>query len=348
MPKVVLVGDEGSGKTSLRQRFVDGNFSDDESSTIGVNFINIKMELHGKIEQLAIWDVAGQERYINLIHIYVSNRDGIIINVDLAAAMATSDPVSTIKEQMKKWRDHCLPYAPNAVFAVSLNKSDLVKNIIPLAQIQAEANQLGIQSVNVTSAKDNKCVREIFIKAAEFTLPNEPAFQSGQVINIPGFSDMPNPDEDKEALAAAKRQKFLTGARNFLLGLLIVGVIVGTVMLFVFPPAGLATLLATTVVGSLTVGAVAGIGAGVLAALALIGTVAYSFFKRNNTEPKQEKLKELDLEIAETPSVTTTDPRDAIGAYPQTPAQIHLLGRTTSGSTAAESPESSSDLKLKK
>lgn len=320
MPSVILVGDQGSGKTGLYKRFVDDDYSDNERSTIGLNSNHKTVELNGRNEQVVIWDTTGQKQFIGLIHGYIRNKNIIVINVDLAAAMATTDPKGAISKQIKTWKEMCDQLSPNAVFLLALNKADLAQieqNL--LDTIRSEAMENGMKAVFVTSAKNNDGVTALFNYAAEIAPASEQTFQTEPVIIGQDYSDTPMPDIDKE-IAIAKRRKFLTGARNFLLGLLIIGAVVGLVLLFVFPPAGLATLLATTVVGSLTVGAVAGIGVAALAALAFIGTAVYSFFKRSNTEPKEEKPKELVFEMAaeeQPPAASTNDLSNVIGAFPK-------------------------------
>lgn len=320
MPSVILVGDHGSGKTGLYKRFVDDHFSSNERPTMGLNYSHKTVELNGRNEQLVIWDATGQKQFIGVIHGYIRNKDVIVINVDVAAAMATTDPKGAISKQIKTWKEMCDQLSPNAVFVLALNKADLTHiEQDSLHAIQSEAMEKGIKAVFVTSAKNNKDVTALFNYVAELVPASGQAFQSDQMRNIPNFPDTPVPDIDKE-IAIAKRRKFLIGARNFLLGLLIIGAVVGLVMLFVFPPAGLATLLATTVVGSLTVGAVSGISVAALAALAIIGTAVYSFFKRSKTELRKGEPKELVFEMAaeeQPPVASTNDLRNVIGAFPK-------------------------------
>ena len=46
--KVVIFGDAGSGKTSLRRRFLTNEFLSDSQKTIGVDFETAVIELEGK------------------------------------------------------------------------------------------------------------------------------------------------------------------------------------------------------------------------------------------------------------------------------------------------------------
>jgi len=60
MSKVVIIGNYGSGKTSLLNRYVSDNFNPDVPVTIGVEFTHKE---HDEETKLILWDTAGQERF---------------------------------------------------------------------------------------------------------------------------------------------------------------------------------------------------------------------------------------------------------------------------------------------
>ena len=61
--KVIILGDQGVGKTSVLQTFVRGNFNQVYKPTIGADFHTKKLVLDEKHITLQIWDTAGQERF---------------------------------------------------------------------------------------------------------------------------------------------------------------------------------------------------------------------------------------------------------------------------------------------
>jgi small GTP-binding protein len=69
--KVLVVGEMGTGKTSLIRQYVQGFFSEFYKTTIGVDFANKDFDWddHTSIS-LQLWDIAGQERYGNMTHVY--------------------------------------------------------------------------------------------------------------------------------------------------------------------------------------------------------------------------------------------------------------------------------------
>ena len=69
--KVLVVGEMGTGKTSLIRQYVQGFFSEFYKTTIGVDFANKEMEWDENTTiSLQLWDIAGQERYGTMTHVY--------------------------------------------------------------------------------------------------------------------------------------------------------------------------------------------------------------------------------------------------------------------------------------
>lgn len=61
--KLLMLGDSGVGKSSLIYRWTLDTFSPSLTSTVGVNFKSKKIDLHGEIIQVQVWDTAGQEQF---------------------------------------------------------------------------------------------------------------------------------------------------------------------------------------------------------------------------------------------------------------------------------------------
>ena len=58
--KVVLVGNQAVGKSSIFARFNDKNFQDNYLTTVGVDFRFQMINIDGNCCKLQIWDTAGQ------------------------------------------------------------------------------------------------------------------------------------------------------------------------------------------------------------------------------------------------------------------------------------------------
>jgi small GTP-binding protein len=82
--KVLVVGEMGTGKTSLIRQYVQGFFSEFYKTTIGVDFANkdFDWDEHTSIS-LQLWDIAGQERYGNMTHVYYQEAVGAFVVFDV-------------------------------------------------------------------------------------------------------------------------------------------------------------------------------------------------------------------------------------------------------------------------
>jgi len=99
--KIMLIGNSGTGKTSLLFRFCDDTYSDTYISTIGVDFKIKTLEIDNKIIKLQIWDTAGQERFKTIISSYYRGAHGIIIFFDLSDKKSFDDVESWMIERNK-------------------------------------------------------------------------------------------------------------------------------------------------------------------------------------------------------------------------------------------------------
>ena len=82
--KIIIVGDSGTGKSSLLARYVDNEFDSNYISTIGVDFKIKNVEKNGKNIRLQLWDTAGQERFRAIAKSYYRGAHFCIITFDLA------------------------------------------------------------------------------------------------------------------------------------------------------------------------------------------------------------------------------------------------------------------------
>ncbi|KNC97040.1 small GTP-binding protein domain [Spizellomyces punctatus DAOM BR117] len=84
--KLLLIGDSGTGKSSLLLRFTDDTWlqPDQTSATIGVDFKVKIVDVDDKRFKLAIWDTAGQERFRTLTSSYYRGAQGVILVYDVS------------------------------------------------------------------------------------------------------------------------------------------------------------------------------------------------------------------------------------------------------------------------
>ncbi|KAI0314547.1 P-loop containing nucleoside triphosphate hydrolase protein, partial [Amylostereum chailletii] len=84
--KLVVIGNSGVGKTSLRGQYVSGRFSTGYRATIGADSITKTVPHHGDADDtvtLQIWDTAGQERFSSLSSAFFRGADAVLLMFDV-------------------------------------------------------------------------------------------------------------------------------------------------------------------------------------------------------------------------------------------------------------------------
>lgn len=81
--KICLIGDFGVGKTSLVNRFVNNDFSEEYQTTVGVSICTRSVELATDVSvKFVIWDIAGADRLTTVSRSYLSGANGCILVAD--------------------------------------------------------------------------------------------------------------------------------------------------------------------------------------------------------------------------------------------------------------------------
>ena len=58
--KLMFVGDQAVGKSSIITRFIKNEFDPTHNPTFGVDFVSKNLNISGTIVRLQLWDTAGQ------------------------------------------------------------------------------------------------------------------------------------------------------------------------------------------------------------------------------------------------------------------------------------------------
>ena len=160
--KVCLIGDFSVGKTSLIRRFVEGVFSEQYLTTIGIKIARKVVNLETSSQQidLIIWDIEGGTKFKPIVPNYLKGATGAIIVGDLSRQETLDHLPAHI--------DLFVQTNPNAVAIVALNKSDIIEEhkLTKLRELNNfTANSQTIKTI-VTSAKNNTNVDQAFTELA--------------------------------------------------------------------------------------------------------------------------------------------------------------------------------------
>ncbi|SPO31851.1 related to GTP-binding protein Rab5c [Ustilago trichophora] len=100
--KVVILGSQGVGKTSLVHRYTSGQFAIASTpSTIGASFLTKKLIVDGVKVRLQLWDTAGQERFRSMAPMYYRGSHAAVIVYDITSMSSFMDCRAWIEELKK-------------------------------------------------------------------------------------------------------------------------------------------------------------------------------------------------------------------------------------------------------
>ncbi|EGV62890.1 GTPase Ryh1 [Yamadazyma tenuis] len=161
--KIVFLGDQGVGKTSLITRFMYDTFDEQYAATIGIDFLSKTMYLEdNKTIRLQLWDTAGQERFRSLIPSYIRDSNVAIICYDITNKKSF--------DNLDKWISEVkLERGEDVIIVIVGNKSDL-NNKRQVSAEELETLGKSIENCSIyleTSTKANHNIKLLFKKIAK-------------------------------------------------------------------------------------------------------------------------------------------------------------------------------------
>ncbi|MCJ1339845.1 Ras- protein Rab-6B [Bachmanniomyces sp. S44760] len=158
--KLVFLGEQSVGKTSLITRFMYDSFDNMYQATIGIDFLSKTMYLEDRTVRLQLWDTAGQERFRSLIPSYIRDSSVAVVVYDISSLKSF--------QNTRKWVDDVRGERGNDVIIVLVgNKTDLGdKREVTQQMGEEEAKRCGALFVE-TSAKVGANVKGLFRKIAQ-------------------------------------------------------------------------------------------------------------------------------------------------------------------------------------
>ena len=181
--RVLFVGDDSVGKTSLLQRYVENTFSDIYMPTIGIDFKISTVKLNKKIVKLQLYDTGGGDQFRNIVSAYYPNADAIVFVYDIS-------DIDSFRH-VEKWL-HDVHKNQNIPKFLIGNKTDLpsYRRVVSSVAGETLARQHGMIFFE-TSAK-NKIqssylppqipVEKVFIEICKECLVNKPPSENGPLL----------------------------------------------------------------------------------------------------------------------------------------------------------------------
>ncbi|KAH8553991.1 ras family-domain-containing protein [Umbelopsis sp. PMI_123] len=158
--KLVFLGEQSVGKTSLITRFMYDTFDNTYQATIGIDFLSKTMYMEDRTVRLQLWDTAGQERFRSLIPSYIRDSSVAVVVYDITNRNSFLNTA--------KWIDDVRVERGNDVIIVLVgNKTDLnEKREVSVDDGEKKAKEYGVMFIE-TSAKAGHNVKTLFRKIAQ-------------------------------------------------------------------------------------------------------------------------------------------------------------------------------------
>ncbi|KAM3145768.1 hypothetical protein pb186bvf_002063 [Paramecium bursaria] len=157
--KVVLIGDQGVGKTSIFNRRLYDKFTLQTTSTVQPQTSPLKVMVQGVEVNVKLWDTAGQEAYRSITISYYKQSRGAFIVFD----MTSKQSFDNVKLWARQLKNHV---GDDLVKVILGNKADQTN----LEVEEADVKQLA-ESINaiyfIVSAFQNKNIVESFDAMAQ-------------------------------------------------------------------------------------------------------------------------------------------------------------------------------------
>ena len=153
--KIIFLGDQYVGKSSILNRFYQDRFEPDYQATIGLDFHSKNVEIKGTTIRLLLYDTAGQEKFKSLIPMYIRDANIIIVVYDISnkdSFIHTDHWVNETKDLKRE----------DAIFVLVGNKIDLEdKRAVSQREAEDFAAEKGFLFHEV-SAKTGDEIQELF------------------------------------------------------------------------------------------------------------------------------------------------------------------------------------------
>lgn len=178
--KLVFLGDQGVGKTSIITRFMYDTFDTSYQATIGIDFLSKTMYLEDRTVRLQLWDTAGQERFRSLIPSYIRDSSVAVVVYDITNRKSFANTTKWIEDVRAERGD-------DVVIMMVGNKTDLSeRRQVSIEEAEKKAVADKVKCIE-TSAKGGYNIKILFRKLAT-QLPghenSEAANTSANLIDI--------------------------------------------------------------------------------------------------------------------------------------------------------------------
>lgn len=177
--KVVLLGREYCGKTSLVERFLNERFAGENKyqNTIGAAYGARTVVVGSRQLVLGIWDTAGSERYESMSRMYYRGSKAAIVCYSVNDEESWERLQFWVSE-LRKLEEECKVYI--CATKIDLLRGDNKNRVVDYHTTTDYCDEIGAELFE-TSSRDGSNISEMFLKVASDYLENEDV---GSLVNF--------------------------------------------------------------------------------------------------------------------------------------------------------------------
>lgn len=162
--KYIVIGDSGTGKTSLCNSFVQNRFDPYHDPTIGIDFFSKIIDIDKRQIKVQVWDSAGNEKYRSITQQYYRGTTVVLLVYDITDRSSFKNVLTWIQDIQK----YC---NPGVCVVLVGNKSDLAttKRRVYTQEGQNLAREHKFLFYE-TSAKKGSSMHDVIKQSAEYVI----------------------------------------------------------------------------------------------------------------------------------------------------------------------------------
>ncbi|MFW9991094.1 MAG: Rab family GTPase [Candidatus Odinarchaeota archaeon] len=170
--KILLLGKEGVGKTSIAHRFISNKFKESFKSTMGLDILSHVVIVDDITYQLQIWDFGGQESFKSIRRNFYDAANGIILIFDLTDTSSLDRARAWVAESRENLKE-------DIPVVVAANKHDLIDQLtIPDGEARNFVKVSNLTGPLLkTSALSGENIPELFVQLIREIIRRQPELE---------------------------------------------------------------------------------------------------------------------------------------------------------------------------
>ena len=155
--KVVIIGGDQTGKTSLVRRILHKQVNPNEAATVSVQAQDCRVTIQALSTDvnMELYDLPGQERYMVLNRMYLRDTNAAVIVYDCTRSESMRHAEAWMEELKETAPEQC-------IVALAGNKMEVGSKQVNMAEGQAFARKHDIKIVSEVSAMSGENVESLF------------------------------------------------------------------------------------------------------------------------------------------------------------------------------------------